>query len=92
MEPQTLLSAVRYFSDLGVCDQYMRKIKWPGGKIVCPHCGADRIGEVASRHLLRCKDCRKQFSVKTGTLMEDSALDLGKWLAANSVPFVSCPG
>ena len=33
MQPETLLSVVRYFSDLGVCDQYMREIKWPGGKI-----------------------------------------------------------
>jgi hypothetical protein len=38
MEPETLLSAVRYFADLDVCNVYMRKIKWPKGKVTCPHC------------------------------------------------------
>jgi len=82
MNPQTLLSAVRYFADLDVCNLYMRKIKWPNGRIVCPECGSDRIGEIASRHLLRCKDCRKQFSHKVGTIFEDSPLGLDKWFVA----------
>lgn len=77
--PQTLLDAVRYFSDLGICHQYMRKIKWPDDKIVCPFCQSDRIGEVATRHLLRCKDCRKQIYLKTNTIFEDSPLGLDKW-------------
>ena len=55
-QPETLMAAVRYFSDLAVCNEYMRRIKWPRGRIVCPRCGGDRIGEIASRHLLRCKD------------------------------------
>ena len=37
--PETLLQAVRYFADLEVCNEYMRRIKWPRGRIVCPHCG-----------------------------------------------------
>ena len=47
--PQSLIEAVRYFSDLGVCNKYMRVIKWPNGKPVCPHCDSDRIGEIATR-------------------------------------------
>ena len=82
MQPETLLSAVRYFFDLSVCDAYMRRIKWPRGRIVCPCCGGMRIGEIASRHLLRCKDCRKQFSHKVGTIFEDSPLGLDKWFVA----------
>lgn len=82
--PQTLIEAVRYFSDLDVCDEYMRRIKWPGGVITCPHCGAkgERIGEIASRRKLRCKDCRKEFSHKVGTIFEDSPLGLDKWFVA----------
>jgi transposase-like protein len=82
MEPQSLLAAVRYFSDRDVCNAYMRKIKWPNGKIACPVCGSTKIGDIASRRMLQCKDCRKQFSHKTGTIMEDSAVEIGKWLAA----------
>lgn len=82
MQPETLLSAVRYFSDLGVCDQYMRKIKWPGGKIACPHCGSEQIGEIPARRKLQCKGCRKQFSYKVGTIFEDSPLGLDKWFVA----------
>lgn len=80
--PKSLLEAVRYFSDLGVCHQYMRKIKWADGKPVCPHCESDRIGEIATRHLFRCKDCRKQFSTKVDTIFEDSPLGLDKWFVA----------
>jgi transposase-like protein len=80
--PETLLAAVRYFADLDVCNQYMRRIKWPRGRITCPACGSDRIGEVTTRHLLRCRDCRKQFSHKVGTIFEDSPLGLDKWFVA----------
>ena len=47
--PKTLIEAVRYFSDLSVCHEYMRKIKWPAGKITCPRCGGERIGKIAAR-------------------------------------------
>lgn len=80
--PKTLLEAVRYFSDLSVCNDYMRKIKWPDGKVTCPRCGGNRIGEIATRSMLRCKDCRKQFSYKVGTIFEDSPLGLDKWFVA----------
>ncbi len=80
--PQTLLDAVRYFADLDVCHRYMTRIKWPDGKITCPACGSDRIGEIATRKMLRCKDCRKQFSYKVGTIFEDSPLGLDKWFVA----------
>ena len=82
MEPETMMEAVRYFADLEICDLYMRRIKWPGCKPACPECGSERIGEIKSRHLLRCKDCRKQFSHKIGTIFEDSPLGLDKWFVA----------
>ena len=82
--PETLMAAVRYFADLDVCNAYMKKIKWGGNVIVCPACGAkgERIGEITTRRMLRCKDCRKQFSHKVGTIFEDSPLGLDKWFVA----------
>lgn len=82
MTPTNLISAVRYFSDLKICNEYMRKIKWPEGVMCCHHCGGIRIGEMATRSILRCKDCRKQFSYKVGTIFEDSPLGLDKWFVA----------
>lgn len=79
--PQTLLEAVRFFSDLAVCHQYMVNVKWPDGKVICPKCGSDHIGEIKSRRMFQCKakECRKQFSAKVGTIFEDSPLGLDKW-------------
>lgn len=69
---------------MNVCNEYMKRIKWPSGTIVCPNCEAKgkRIGEIKTRNMLRCKDCRKQFSYKVGTIFEDSPLGLDKWLVA----------
>jgi transposase-like protein len=82
--PQTLLEAVRHFSDLAVCHEYMMNIKWPDGKIICPKCGGEHVGEIKSRMMFQCKakDCRKQFSTKVGTIFEDSPLGLDKWFVA----------
>lgn len=80
--PKTLMAAVTYFSDPKVCNEYMKQVKWPDGVITCPKCGADKIGEVATRNLLRCKGCRKMFSYKVDTLFEDSPLPLSKWFVA----------
>lgn len=80
--PQTLIEAARYFADLDRCEAYMAEIRWPGGKPRCPECLSERIGTVATRRLLRCKDCRRQFSHKLGTIFEDSPLGLDKWFVA----------
>lgn len=82
--PATLIDAVRYFSDAQTCDDYMRRIKWPDGVVACPACGAsgERIGEIPARHKMQCKDCRRQFSYKVGTIFEDSPLGLDKWFVA----------
>jgi transposase-like protein len=82
--PQTLLDAVRYFSDLRICNAYMRRIKWPDGKVKCPKCGGESVSEVKGRPLLQCntRACKKQFSYKVGTIFEDSPLGLDKWFVA----------
>jgi len=79
--PQTLVEAVRYFSDPDRAREYLASRRWPNG-IVCPHCKGNKVGFITTRKIYKCKLCRKQFSVKTGTIMEDSALGLDKWLSA----------
>ncbi len=78
--PETLIEAVRYFSDLDVCHQYLRKIRWPRG-CVCPHCESRNVGEI-SRQRMRCRDCHKDVRDKAGTIFEDSPLGLDKWFVA----------
>lgn len=80
--PKNLMAAVRYFADKKTCNDYMRQIRWPDGQPTCPRCRSTRIGEIKTRSMLRCKDCRKQFSYKVGTIFEDSPLGLDKWFVA----------
>jgi transposase-like protein len=79
--PANLLEAVRYFSDLDVSTDFVAKLRWPNGPI-CPKCGGDEHSFLTTRRLWKCKACKKQFSVKVGTIFEDSALGLDKWLPA----------
>lgn len=82
--PQTLLEAVRYFADAEVCNEFMKRIKWPDGKVACPNCGGESISPVKNRPLLQCNGttCKKQFSYKVGTIFEGSPLPLGHWFVA----------
>jgi transposase-like protein len=81
--PQTLQEAIKYFSDEQQCIDFVTDMRWPDG-VKCAHCGHDRVGWLSNQKRWKCKNknCRKQFSVKTGTIMEDSPLKLEKWLAA----------
>jgi transposase-like protein len=79
--PQTLLEAIRHFSDLDAATQYVASIRWPEG-FVCPSCGKREHSYLKTRRLWKCKACKKQTSVKKGTIFEDSPLGLDKWLAA----------
>ncbi|MBV9454993.1 MAG: IS1595 family transposase [Rubrobacter sp.] len=82
-QPQTLVDAIRYFSDLDVATAYVAKLRWPDGP-VCPACGLVDKNHyyLKTRRLWKCRACKKQFSVKVGTIFEDSAIGLDKWLAA----------
>src|SRR3989442_1766564 len=79
--PKTLLEAVRYFTDQDVCVQFMASLRWPDG-ITCPRCGHGETSFVKTRRLWQCRGCRKQFTIKTGSVMEDSPIGLDKWLPA----------
>ncbi len=80
---KTLLEAVRYFSDLDVATEFVANLRWPDGP-VCPRCGlVDRKHYfLKTRRVWKCRSCKKQFSVKVGTIFEDSPLGLDKWLPA----------
>jgi transposase-like protein len=80
-QPTTLLEAVIYFDDLDVCTDFVAKLRWPEGP-VCPRCGAMEHSYLTTRRVWKCKACQKQFSVKLGTIFEDSPLPLTKWLPA----------
>jgi transposase-like protein len=80
--PENLREATVYFADAQRCHDFLVEIRWPNG-MTCPRCGSDKVGKfVASRRLWNCKDCRKQFTAKVGTIFEDSPLGLEKWLPA----------
>lgn len=81
MLPKTMQEAIRHFSDELVCIQFVASLRWPDTP-TCPNCKSGEATFMTSRRVWLCKDCRKQFSVKVGTIFEDSAVPLSKWLPA----------
>lgn len=81
--PKTLQAAIVYFADPDNCLNYLAFYRWPKG-VVCPNCGSKNVSFVASRRYWQCKTRhpKAQFSVKVGTIFEDSPLGLDKWLPA----------
>jgi transposase-like protein len=77
--PETLLEAIRYFADPDICLEFMVAIRWPSG-ITCPRCASGRYSFLRTRRIWKCLECKKQFSVKVGTIFEDSPIGLDKWL------------
>jgi transposase-like protein len=81
--PQSLQEAIEYFADPQRAHDFMVNVRWPNG-VVCPRCGCDKLRQISTRRMWECTRCteKKQFSVKVGTIFEDSPLPLSKWLAA----------
>ena len=82
-EPTTLLEAVRIFGDRQVAHDYFVRLRFPNG-VACPRygCGSADVTKIKSRSTWRCRDCGRQFSVKVGTIFEDSPIGFDKWLPA----------
>jgi transposase-like protein len=80
--PKTLQEAVSYFSDPQRTFDYAVKLRWPDGKVICPRCNSTEHSFISTRRIWFCKDCKKQFTVKVGTIFEDSALGMDKWMIA----------
>jgi transposase-like protein len=81
--PTTLVDAIKYFSDEQACIDEVAAMRWPDGEIACMGCG--EIGNtlwLANQKRWKCRGCKKQFSVKVGTIFHDSPLGLDKWMVA----------
>jgi transposase-like protein len=80
--PKTLQQAIVYFADPDNCIAYMVERRWPDGVVKCPTCGSEKVTYIAKRRVWQCKarHAKCQFSVKVGTIMEDSPIALDKWL------------
>ncbi len=79
--PQTLQQAIVYFSDPDIAVHFVSQMRWKDG-VTCPYCQGKEHSFLKTRRIWKCKNCKKQFSVKVGTIFEDSPIGLDKWLAA----------
>jgi hypothetical protein len=82
-EPKTLQEAIVYFASPAHCREYLVARRWPKG-VTCPKCGSADVLflEKYNRWHCREKHSAPQFTLKTGTIMEDSPIGLDKWLTA----------
>ena len=83
--PATFLEAVRFFADEEDAIQFLADVRWPDGEQVCPKCGTvGRHYWLKNQRRWRCREkaCRRQFSIKVGTIFEDSPIKLSQWLPA----------
>jgi transposase-like protein len=80
----TLQEAILWFADFEHCKQFMMDLRWPDGVVKCPQCGAEKVTWLAKTRKWKCyaKHPRPTFTLKTGTIFEDSPLPLEKWLPA----------
>ena len=80
--PQTLHDAIKYFANADHAFGFMKSIRWPDGVVKCPRCGSKDVSFLSTRKIWKCKAKheKQQFSVKVGTVLEDSPIGLDKWL------------
>ena len=80
----TLRDATIYFSDYDHCKDFMTELRWPDGKVKCPVCGGEKVCYLAKNRLWKCYVIhpKPRFTLKTGTIFEDSPISLEKWLPA----------
>jgi transposase-like protein len=82
--PDTLRDAILYFADFENCRKFMVELRWADGVVACPRCGSDNVTWLAKARVWKCyaKHERPTFTLKTGTIFEDSPIPLEKWLTA----------
>jgi transposase-like protein len=82
--PKTLQESIIFFANPDNCIAYMVAQRWPDGVVVCPTCGRNDVSWLANQKKWQCKSShtKRQFTVKVGTIFEDSPLGLDKWLMA----------
>ena len=82
--PKTLLEAIKFFSDRENCRKFMIALRWSDGIVRCPTCGSEGVTYLAKANVYKCKTVhpKQKFSLKVGTVFEDSPIGLEKWLPA----------
>ena len=82
--PETLHDAIKCFADEDRALDFMKSIRWPDGVVKCPRCGSENVSFLSTRRIWKCKAAheKQQFSVKVGTVHEDSPIRLDIWLSA----------
>jgi hypothetical protein len=82
--PRTLQEAILYFPNTENCEQFVIELRSPTGAALCPHCGSDHVTYLEGARVWKCytRHDRPRFSLKTGTIFEDSPIGLEKWLTA----------
>jgi transposase-like protein len=82
--PQTLQQAIIFFADYANCRKAVEAIRWPDGIVACPTCGSEHVTYLEKQRRYKCygKHPKAQFSLKVGTIFEDSPIGLDKWLPA----------
>jgi transposase-like protein len=78
--PHTLQDAIVYFADRDKAFAYAVNFRWHNGLVTCPRCGGEKHSFVKTRRVWFCYDCNKQFSLKVGSIFEDSPISLDKWM------------
>lgn len=81
VKPNTLMEAIKHYADADNALNEMADSRWAKG-VTCQHCGAEKPMFLKTRRIWKCSKCRKQFSIKTKSVFEDSPISLDKWLAA----------
>lgn len=82
--PKTLQQAIQHFADFDNCRDFMIAVRWADGKVRCPYCASEKVTYLANARLYRCygDHPKQKFSLKVGTVFEDSPIPLEKWLPA----------
>src|SRR2546426_2381069 len=82
--PKTLREAILFFADYEHCRKAIIAIRWPDGVVRCPRCGSENVTYLSNQRRYKCYagHPRAQFSLKIGTIFEDSPLGFEKWLPA----------
>lgn len=80
---KTLVDLLQYFNDEHTCRNYLEQIRWSGG-LICPYedCKHNKVFKFSNGKVYKCAKCKRQYSVKVGTIFEDSKIPLQKWFAA----------
>src|ERR1700692_3924625 len=81
VKPKTLMDAIKHYADADSALGEVADSRWPKG-VTCQHCGDDKPIFLKTRRIWKCSKCRKQFSIKTKSVFEDSPIPLDKWLTA----------